>query len=215
MKRLIASIYSLIFWKVQSYKYGLHIESNGIDRRAKLHGRNIIRKGVSISGNVEIGKYSYVSGPNTTINSAEIGRFCSIAMGVKIGLDEHDYSLVSTHPFLYSKKFGDFVKKNGSKQKKIRPVIGNDVWIGANAVINRGVTISNGAVIAAGSIVTKDVPPYSIVAGIPATIISKRFDDDVIQELANIDWCEWSDEKIKNSLDSFYNVRTFIDSIKE
>lgn len=212
MKKLISYFYSYVFWKVRSYQLKLEIESIQINRNAVFCGRNIVRRGVTIGRDVHIDKYSYVSGPNTTINSAFIGKFCSIAMGVKIGMDEHEYRIVSTHPFLYSKKFGSFVKQSNSLQKKHRPIIGNDVWIGANAIVCRGVEISDGAVVAAGAVVTKNVPAYAIVAGVPAKVIGKRFDDNTIEELISLRWFDWSDEKIKDEIDSFYDINKFLNS---
>jgi acetyltransferase-like isoleucine patch superfamily enzyme len=210
MKRLLANIYTFLFWKIMAFKYKLKIESSNVNRTAILRGNNIIRKGVVIGSDVTIGRYTYISGPGAVVNSGKIGKFCSIAMGVKIGMDDHDYKCVSTHPFLFSEKFGNFVASSGSKQLKEPPVIGNDVWIGVDAIVCRGVKVSDGAIVAAGAVVTKDVAPYTIVAGVPAKMIGSRFDNKTLNELQKIRWYEWSDEVIKSKLEYFYDVEEFL-----
>ncbi len=90
-------------------------------------------------------------------------------------------------------------------------IIENDVWIGQNVLILPGVTIHNGAICAAGAVVTKDVPPYAIVAGVPAKVVKKRYSDEDIEKLLKIAWWEWDDEKIKTNLEYFYDPQTFIE----
>jgi len=110
----------------------------------------------------------------------EIGKFCSIANDVKIFLDgEHETNNISTYPFGYFKGFT--VSKKYKTKSKGKVIIGNDVWIGYGVTILSGVNIGNGAVIGARSLIVKDVPPYSIVGGVPAKIIKKRFDDKTIK----------------------------------
>ena len=89
-------------------------------------------------------------------------------------------------------------------------VIGNDVWIGWHAIITPGVSIGDGAIIAAGAVVTHDVPPYAIVGGIPAKVIRKRFSDDMIEKLLKIKWWDWSDEKIMENYAYFYQPEKFV-----
>jgi len=209
-RSVISVVYNVIYWKIRSYRLGLKLGSHKINRGVHFEGGNIIRSGVSIGKGVTFGRYSYASGPNTTIHSGVIGKFCSIGMGVKIGLDEHDYRMVSTHPFLYSRRFGGFVGEGNSCQEKEPPKIGHDVWIGANAIVMRGVCIGTGAVIGAGSIVTKDVEPYSICVGNPARKIASRFNAEVVKELESIRWYEWTDKQIRNRLEQFYSVSNFL-----
>src|SRR5690606_15275799 len=111
-----------------------------------------------------------------------------------IGVGNHNYNWLTTHPFLVSSEYG-FIKEDLAEPQKHAPVIGNDVWIGINSIIQRGVTIGDGAVIASGSVVTKDVVPFSIVAGIPAKHIKFRFSDIQIQQLMKICWWNWDIEK--------------------
>ena len=149
--------------------------------------------------NVKLGRYSY-TGKNSIILHAEIGAFCCISWNVSIGGGNHDYTRMTQHSFLYNKS--NLMPPNQSPAydrfaKKI--YIGNDVWVAAGAVITRGVTIGDGAVIGANAVVTKDVPPYAIVAGVPAKIIKYRFAPEVIQRLLEIQWWKWSEEEIKSN----------------
>ena len=128
------------------------------------------------------------------IYNATIGKFSSIASFVKIGLGIHPTKdFVSTHYAFYSNKkklTKTFSDKNYIEENK-NVSIGNDVWIGANAIILDGITISDGAIIGAGAVVTKDVPPYAIVGGVPAKIIRYRFDEDTIKKLLEISWWDF------------------------
>tara|TARA_B100000212_G_C27374173_1_gene533933 strand:- start:1814 stop:2353 length:540 start_codon:yes stop_codon:yes gene_type:complete len=126
----------------------------------------------------KIGDYSYIA-RNVIISAAKIGNFSSIGPGAMIGLGEHDHSSIST-----SLKMSD--GKRGLLEGEC--IIGNDVWIGAGAVILRGVTISDGAVIAANAVVTKNVEPFSIVGGVPARLIKYRFDKDKIDKILESKW---------------------------
>lgn len=212
VKRWISQAYTFLYWWIKSYKKKLIIDSLDISRDCHFEGENQVRRGVSIGPNCSLGMRSYISGPNTTINSAKIGKFCSIAMGVKLGLDEHDYTKVSTHPFLYSSAFGAFTKQKHSIQLKNDVIVEDDVWIGCNAIVMRGVRVGKGAVVAAGAVVTKDVPPYSIVGGIPSKVLGHRFDREMINKLLTIDWCKWNDKVISENLEKFNDVKLFINN---
>lgn len=129
-----------------------------------------------------------------------IGRFCSIACGAKFLFNSanHTLSSLSTYPFpLFFEEWG-LEKKDVMRawDNKGDIVIGNDVWIGYKAVILAGVTIGDGAIIGAHTVVTKNVPSYTIVGGVPARVIRKRFSDDIISDLLEIQWWNWSKEKI-------------------
>lgn len=141
--------------------------------------------------NVQMGKYSYV-GFNSDFNQVQIGNYCSIASDVKIGLGHHPTEFVSTSPVFYSSQnpFGLQVNKITYDVAPRKTIIENDVWIGANVIIMDGVQIGNGAVIASGSVVTKDVADYAIVGGVPAKIIRMRFDEATIQRLSASKWWE-------------------------
>ena len=145
---------------------------------------------------INVGAFSYF-GANCMLGGFTMGRFCSVAPGVKIGLGEHETGYFSTHPFFFGSKNGFKIsdgigmQRDLSQQKHGIPRIGHDVWIGANAVIRRGITIGTGAVIAAGAIVTKNVEPYSIVGGVSAKHLGYRFEESIIKELLDSQWWEY------------------------
>lgn len=132
-----------------------------------------------------------------------IGNFCSISSNVTVLLNsEHRLDWISTYPFpAFYNKWPKAKNIRGQAINKGDVIIGNDVWIGCNAIILSGVKIMDGAVIGAGSVVTKDVEPYTIVAGNPAKVIRKRFDDKIIKNLLEIKWWNWDDLKIEKNLD--------------
>lgn len=129
-----------------------------------------------------------------------IGKFCSLACGAKFFFNSanHTMTSLSTYPFPLFFEEWQLDKKNVTDtwDNKGDIIIGNDVWIGYEAIILAGVTIGDGAVIGARAVVTKDVAPYTIVGGIPAKPIRKRFDNETITELVKIKWWNWSKEKI-------------------
>lgn len=163
----------------------------------------------------ELGDYTY-TGQFSVIMHSEIGKYCSISWGVTIGAGEHDYNKITTHDFLYNKNY-DINDDKVSYNRFEEPLaIGNDVWIGTNATICRGVNIGDGAVIGANSVVTKDVPPYSIVVGVPAKVIKYRFDRDVIASLLDLKWWELPPEIIKEKFDiiSSSNIENVINELR-
>ena len=133
-----------------------------------------------------------------------IGKFCSIACGAKFLLtsSNHTQRSLSTYPFpIFFEEWGlDKANVKSAWDNKGDIVIGNDVWIGYEAVILSGVHIGDGAIVATRAVVTKDVPPYTIVGGIPAKAIKKRFDDATIAKLLRLQWWNWPFEKIQYSL---------------
>ena len=161
-----------------------------------------------------------------------IGRYCSINASART-VNNHAIDCITTHPFLdyrmfYSwdkqekrkelcVKYGKYGNEFNSYTSPIRSnkdiVIGSDVWIGANVVILPGVTVGDGAILAAGAVVTKNVEPYAIVGGVPATTIKKRFSDDVIEKLLKIKWWEWSVDKIEENIELFYQPEEFCNKI--
>ena len=133
-----------------------------------------------------------------------IGKFCSIACGAKFIFNSANHSLssLSTYPFpIFFEEWGLDVKDiTKAWDNKGDIVIGNDVWIGYEAVILAGVTIGDGAVIGTRAVVTKDVPPYTIVGGVPAKPIRKRFTQETIDSLLTIKWWNWSEERIRQHI---------------
>ena len=133
-----------------------------------------------------------------------IGKFCSIACGAKFLFTSanHKMSSLSTYPFpIFYEEWGLDVKDiRNAWDNKGDIIIGNDVWIGYEAIIMAGVTIGDGAIIGTRAVVTKDVPPYTIVGGVPAKPIRKRFDDATVERLIKLRWWDWEHEKIAQSI---------------
>ncbi len=166
----------------------------------------ILEKGVRLGqgdfSSSYIGKATF-TGWRASLPKTRIGRFCSIGTDVQIPLGDHPTQFVSTHPAFYHRAAPD-VCYNTPFQYDAYPVlpsgyyveIGNDVWIGSHARLKMGVHIGDGAVIGAGAVVTKDVPPYAIVGGVPAKIIRYRFSQDQIAFLLSTQWWTWDDSKI-------------------
>ncbi len=203
------------FWKLflQIMHPSCKIRAASIARNVKMEKGVTLGYGSHICASF-IGKYTFINKYCLIDkNTVSIGRFCSIAYNVKIGLGNHPTAWLSTHPFSYLKKYG-FVKNDSSFEGEIKgnTIIGNDVWIGANAIILAGVKIGDGAVIGSNSLVTKDVEPYSIVVGTPAKETRKRFDDDTIQKLMKIKWWNWEDDKIETVINDFNNPAKILSS---
>lgn len=135
-----------------------------------------------------------------------IGKFCSIACGAKFLFNSanHNMTSLSTYPFpiFFEEWRTDINNITDAWDNKGDIIIGNDVWIGYEAVILSGVTIGDGAIIGTRAVVTKDVPPYTIVGGVPAKIIRKRFNDETISILMNLRWWDWEKQKIAYNLPS-------------
>lgn len=133
-----------------------------------------------------------------------IGKFCSIACGTKFMFTSGNHSLKSlstyTFPIFFDEWNLDVKNITSAWDNKGDIVIGNDVWIGYEAVIMPGVKIGDGAIVGTRAVVTKDVPPYTIVGGVPARPIRKRFDDETIEKLLKIKWWDWDKEKIEKNI---------------
>lgn len=156
--------------------------------------------------NSKIGDFVY-TGANTYIQTAEIGNFCSISWGVSIGGFNHLVNTASSFVQSRFRSLNRMEKKSVSSKKKYlyKNEIGHDVWIAAHAIINRGVKIGNGAVIGAGTVVTKDIEPYSVVVGVPAKETRKRFDENTIKTLEEIQWWYWPKEVIEKYQDLLFS----------
>ena len=174
----------------------------------------------SIVTNSLIKDYSYVS-YSCIINNCKIGKFCSIARSVKIGLGKHPINFISTSPLFYSPTNPlKIVLSKELKYKESETVnIGNDVWIGANVIVLDGVTIGNGAVIGANSVVNKDVLPFSIVGGVPAKEIKKRFPQIIINAIEESKWWDmplgfFEMEKVKNIFSNQIDEDSIVDLLE-
>lgn len=167
-----------------------------------------------------IGKYSYgpICHDHKLIKS--IGSFCSFAAGVDV-VQNHEIRYLTTHPMIYEGKnieeidmdyncFRNFpwyfegVQPKEIVMKNRRCTIGNDVWLGKNVTITNGVNIGNGVIAGAGAVITKDVPDYAIVMGVPARIVRFRYSEEEIAELNKIKWWDWTNEEIRERYDDFY-----------
>ncbi len=187
-----------------------------IDSKAYFEGMNRLGDGTRFL-NSSMGYASYIS-DHSFVKNAVIGRYTCIANEVMTVAGNHPVSFASVHPAFYSvtqvpsyvkqSKFEEF--KYINSEKKISVKIGNDVWIGARAMILEGVTIGDGVVVAAGAIVTRDIPPYAIVGGVPAKIIRYRFDEKTIQELLQMKWWEKEETWIKNIADDFDDIKKLL-----
>jgi virginiamycin A acetyltransferase len=137
-----------------------------------------------------------------------IGKFCMIASDVKFIMNgaNHLTKALTTYPFAIFGQGWENAMEGKHYPKKGDILIGNDVWIGYNATIMAGVTIGNGAIIATNATVIKDVEPYTIVGGNPATLIKKRFSDDVIEKLLKLKWWDWSIEKITENIQNLTGI---------
>lgn len=166
--------------------------------------------------NVKLGDFSYV-GRDSRISRAEIGKFCCLGPEVLIGLGKHPSdTLVSIHPIFYSplKQVGVTFADYSYFEEFGRVKIGNDVWIGARSIILDDVIIGDGAIIAAGSVVTKDVPDYAIVGGVPAKMIKHRFLPREIKILKKAKWWDKDISWLSANYKKFHNIDKFSSELK-
>ena len=172
--------------------------NNRIDPRAVIY-RMVKMKSSSI------GRYSYV-GNDTDVECADIGQFCSISDHCRIGMGGHTLSHISSCPLFTQRINGcqeQWVDQDIHAVEEKRAVLGNDVWGGSHVLINGGVTVGHGAVIGAGAVVVKDVPPYAIVGGVPAKVIRYRFSPEIIEKLLELQWWNLPDETLKDHIALF------------
>jgi acetyltransferase-like isoleucine patch superfamily enzyme len=151
-----------------------------------------------------IDKYSYI-GPSSKIYQTDISKYCSISWDCDVGLENHQHALLSTSPLFTetTNGTGSSWTSNQSSPPKNRTRIGNDVWIGARTLIIGGIEVGDGAVIGAGSIVTRSIPPYAIAVGSPARVIKYRFPSEIIRQLLEIKWWDYPEEYLRDNISLF------------
>ena len=188
-----------------------------ISANVKIDKTACIYRGVKAK-NAVIGAYTYISA-NTDIENAEIGNFCSIADHCRIGMSGHSLYYMSTSPIftqtlnaLQKRWISENVFEHKSEEERV--TLGHDVWVGSHVLINGGVHIGNGACIAAGAVVVKDVPPYAIVGGVPAKIIRYRFPQETIDKLEEIQWWNLPKETLMQNIHLFQKENISIEELK-
>ncbi|WP_375324227.1 CatB-related O-acetyltransferase [Flagellimonas sp. GZD32] len=221
----LKNIYAFLYKKRIANKYRLRLDRDvTIDKKTTFEGQNALIKGSSlISSHIGFGSYIAERG---SIRHCKIGKYCSIGPDVKCVFGKHPTSkFVSTHPAFFSvQEQAGFTYTNeqlfeeyetpSDPDGKFQITIGNDVWIGAAATLMDGITIGDGAIVAANALVTNDVPPYSIVGGIPAKIIKKRFSENQIQSLLKIQWWDQEEAWIRKNASKFTDIDHFIETFK-
>jgi len=218
LRRIIKIIIAFYYKFKFINKCKIHAFSNVILRKSYFEGKNALGKNTYFS-NSSLGYASYI-GQSGEFANCIIGKFCSIGNHVRVISGTHPVDgVISSHPAFYSDKFYfSYVKKS----KYIEHIltdrgyeceIGNDVWIGDNVLIRGGVKISDGSIIGMGSIVLHDVPPYTVVAGIPAKPIRQRFTESIVHKLMEIKWWNMPHEWIKENASNFVNVEEFINGV--
>lgn len=217
---LVKNLIKLAYFKFK-YRGGNVILSGLCDIaiQSQFEGFNKLANGCSFAGKIGLG--SYIGGHSHVYG--KIGRFCSIAENVSVLCGTHPVNnFVSTHPAFYS-----LCKQNGmtyakkqmfeefayvDKLNKYPVVIGNDVWVGHGATLIGGITIGDGAIVLANATVTKDVPPYTIVGGVPAKSLGQRFDDETIAFLLDFQWWNKSEEWLREHAETFTDIKMFLRS---
>lgn len=180
------------------------------------HHKLVFLKNIIQNPNIEVGDYTYYDDLENPYNfeknvlyhfdfigdKLRIGKFCAIASGVKFIMNggNHETKPVSSYPFAIFGHGWERIADSLTYPMKGDTVVGNDVWIGTEAVIMPGVKVGNGAVVATKAVVTKDVPDYAIVAGNPAVVVKMRFGPEQVQQLLTIAWWNWSTDKITRNL---------------
>jgi acetyltransferase-like isoleucine patch superfamily enzyme len=211
-------VYFILFSIVKHFKYPeARLETNFIMPTVKIGKGVIIRSGCKIQKGVSIGDYTFINEfTQIDTNCKSIGKYCSISHGVKIGMGPHPIDFISTNPIFYEAYRGYITKSLYNEyEDKGYTVVGNDVLIGANAIILAGVNVGDGAVIGAGAVVIKDVPPYAVVAGNPAKIIKYRFDKETIEELLKIKWWDRDFDSLIKLAEVMTKPKEFIRVINE
>jgi virginiamycin A acetyltransferase len=217
IKKGLFQTYLFVMNPINYILYSTNTKSgNSISNRIK--GRRHLIPGVNVaipefcafSGLVRVGDHSTLGIHNLMFGEITIGKYCQIGAYVALHGTNHPVSYPST--YINSRLFNGEL----AKHKTEAPIkVGNDVWIGHGSIILSGVTISDGAIVGAGSVVTKNIDPYSIVAGNPARFIRKRFSEKIIQEMLELKWWDKTMEELDTLKDLFHTDLTTVTSIYE
>lgn len=180
------------------------------------------RKGFQFNTSSQVGAFTYFYS-GIVVAAASVGRYCSIAGGVRVGDHEHPIDWLSTSPFQYN--LGRFAFSDTADSyeglpeddgehpfRKAPPRIGNDVWVGSRVTILRGTTVGDGAIVASSAVVTKDVPPYAIVGGVPARVIRYRFDEETIARLLEVRWWRFTPNQLSGIV--FDDIHAALDEVE-
>lgn len=198
-------------YKTALFFENANVVNSEIGKHCQLHRDSYCK-------DTSLGNYSYIGAESVVIN-ANIGRFCSVAEQARINLGKHPVGeSVSTHPNFYlpNRNGGISFVTEHFYANEFSPVkVGNDVWIGFRAIIMGGVTIGDGAVVAASAVVTKDVPDYAIVAGVPARIVGYRFDEATIAKIKQSKWWENDEEWFLKHSEVMRDIEKFLEGITE
>jgi len=146
----------------------------------------------------ELGSYTYTA-LGCRISTTRIGRFCSVGPELLCGFGDHPTHLLTSSPVFYSTlgQCGTTFATEDAVEESTPIRIGNDVWIGARVFVRNGVTIGDGAIVAAGAVVVGDVPPYSVVGGVPAKVVRMRFDESTVEGLLDLRWWDWDEDTLR------------------
>lgn len=189
-------------------KIGPRCEVSG-DVRLADHVR--VGEHAVLNGEIDIGRRSNLNGYNELHGKVDVGRYCAIAPRATFRQHNH----VTHNPSLQGAFYRDVLDDQLSSTADGPIEIGNDVWLGARAMVLSGVTIGDGAVVGAGSIVTSDVEPYSVVAGVPATHKKWRFRESIREELLDLEWWNWSEADMKSNEAFFRTDLTEVETVYE
>lgn len=183
--------------------------SRGI-QNVTFEGKNAVPDGCNFSGKIKIGYATTLGYRNLLGGTISIGKYCQLGVDVALHATNHPISYMTTY---INKNLFEGELKSLKQENVI--AIGHDVWIGHGVIIVGNVTVGNGAIIAAGSVVTKDIPPYTIVAGVPAKEVRKRFSDPIIQEIEALQWWDKSEAELEQIKPLFFKDFTNRPSIYE
>jgi hypothetical protein len=207
----------------------VYVESHGPDRTRELGPEPTLHEPVSISeselgawtevrsgarlNESAIGDYTYLM-ERVQLDYTTVGKFGNVAADARLGPTNHPIDRPTAHHFTYRAGMYDMGADDESifEWRADQPVeVGHDVWLGHGAIVLPGVTIGNGAVVAAGAVVSRDVPPYTVVAGVPAEPIRRRFSPEVAGRIEATEWWDWDHETLAQRLDAFRDLNLFLE----